>query len=59
MAVVAEYQTPYAKVTIVDDGYRDAPPGEIQRRQQVFEQTARRILTDTEIRLREKSAGTG
>lgn len=59
MAVVAEYKTPYAKVRIVDDAYRDAPPEEIRRRQQVFDQTLRRILTDTEISLREKAARPG
>lgn len=55
MAIVAEYQMPHAKVRIVDDAYRDAPPEEIRRRQQVFDQTLRGILTDTEISLREKA----
>lgn len=50
--VVAEYILPNAKVQIVDDAYRDATPEEIARRQEFFEQTARRILTNAELRLR-------
>ncbi|WP_087066425.1 hypothetical protein [Intestinibacillus massiliensis] len=50
--VVAEYILPNAKVRIVDDAYRDAPPEEIARRQEFFDQTVRCILTNAELRLR-------